>query len=443
MDGDERSVRSRGAKWAAATINRFREDINKLSRQALDQFKLAMQARPDADLANAFIQYCDKHLEHKLSDTELKQLAQCVVSSYKKEMSTAEYDANTDTVIIGKQVFTPVGARHKGGFGEVQVYTDGKHRASTLAAKFAIPAKNRSIIDDANAELHNHLLAMGGGHDNVMAIRGAIRTDKEVILLMEDCSPGTLESFGEKLAAAERAGTLDSEAAGQIRLSLARDFLRGLAYLHERSGMTHGDLKPQNIFIGVDGQAKVGDFDRTEAGNAYRMPKSKLPATNQYLAPEVIADIVVTDAAYQNFTAQTPPPDIKQKSAFRKLQNVTLSQNADTFAAGVALYELFYGVNPFNRHLEDIEGPVTFSDYQELMDRFTRVTPEGRRSFLFADVTLLPGLAKHEDELRKLIFSLMAPSPGYRATPTAALKRPVFSLPDLDKPEIRDQIRTL
>ncbi len=437
------ALKTLGIQWAAVAMDEFRAGHEKTSKEQLRQFKLTMQAKADADLMAEFIEYCNDHLEHSLDSTDLKQVAECVVDVYKQELSTAEYDTDTAAIRIGKQVLTPIGERHKGGFGEVQVYADKKHPEHTLAAKFAISVKDSSVITHAQGELHNHLRAMGNGHVNVMSLRGAIRTEKELILLMEDCSKGTLESFGQKLSSAAQSGTITPDIAARIRLTLALDLLRGLAHLHDEVNMTHSDFKPQNVFIGVDGYGKVGDFDLAAPGASHRMLKSKVPATAQYLAPELIADLNAANADLQRFNAQVPAPGIKERSAFRKSQTVNMSKSVDAFAAGATLYELFYGVNPFVRRMSQIDGLISFADYEDLMDRYASKSPAGRMEFLFDDATLLPGLESHEEELRKLIFLLMAPDREYRSTAAAVLQRPIFSLPGLDTPEIRDLIRTL
>lgn len=42
-------------------------------------------------------------------------------------------------------------------------------------------------------------------------------------------------------------------------LSLVQIIFQGLKHLHD-SGLIHMDIKPANIFIGLDGLCKIGDF---------------------------------------------------------------------------------------------------------------------------------------------------------------------------------------
>src|SRR2546430_7540659 len=87
-----------------------------------------------------------------------------------------------------------------------------------------------------------------------------------------------------------------------------------LAYLHER-GIVHGDIKPGNILVPVDGSpVRLTDF-----GVARRIAGSRSRATHatpEYVAPEVIGG--------------TPP-----------------SASTDVYALGIVLYELLCGRSPF------------------------------------------------------------------------------------------------
>ncbi len=205
-------------------------------------------------------------------------------------LSTGEYHADSNAIVVDARLMEPVGERHHGGFGAVQIYASRSNPDQTVAAKFPIPSRDRPVIDEACAELRNSLYAPELRHPNIVTLLGAIRTDNELVLLMQDCSKGTLETFGQRLDAAEASGKINADTAATIRLTLAHDLLAGLAHLHDEVNVTHGDFKPQNIFLGVDGYAKVGDFDRASPGPSCQIPMKKQPAAHQYLAPEVIRE---------------------------------------------------------------------------------------------------------------------------------------------------------
>lgn len=87
-------------------------------------------------------------------------------------------------------------------------------------------------------------------HANVVQVHHllASQTDDEVLLVMELCTGGSLQSPFN---------------AGPMQLALLRryatDVAIGLAALHAR-GMLHRDIKPANILIDCAGTAKLGDF---------------------------------------------------------------------------------------------------------------------------------------------------------------------------------------
>jgi tRNA A-37 threonylcarbamoyl transferase component Bud32 len=99
---------------------------------------------------------------------------------------------------------------------------------------------------------------------------------------------------------------------------IADDVLQGLAFAHAR-GVIHRDVKPANILLTLDGQAKVADFgvarsDTTTDDLSFR---GQLLGTPHYMAPEHIA-------------------------------GRTIDGRADLFSVGVVMFEMFAGKKPFD-----------------------------------------------------------------------------------------------
>src|SRR5438132_7101154 len=99
-------------------------------------------------------------------------------------------------------------------------------------------------------------------------------------------------------------------------LELGTEIARGLAFAHE-NGLVHRDVKPQNVLLNGDGQAKVTDFGiaRTLDVDGVTQTGTVL-GTSNYIAPE---------------QASGQPVDVQ----------------TDVYSLGVVLYELLVGDVPF------------------------------------------------------------------------------------------------
>ncbi len=73
----------------------------------------------------------------------------------------------------------------------------------------------------------------------------------------------------------------------QQALRIMRDVLSGVAAAHDE-GIIHCDLKPANIMITTQGQAKVADFGLALLANSQQIYDKHLAGTPQYMAPEYI-----------------------------------------------------------------------------------------------------------------------------------------------------------
>ena len=100
-------------------------------------------------------------------------------------------------------------------------------------------------------------------------------------------------------------------------LGLAAQVARGLAFAHEH-GYVHRDVKPQNVLLNGDGQAKVTDFGIARALAVQRgvTQTGTVLGTSDYIAPE---------------QAQGRPVD----------------EHTDVYSLGIVLFELLTGDVPF------------------------------------------------------------------------------------------------
>ena len=71
------------------------------------------------------------------------------------------------------------------------------------------------------------------------------------------------------------------------KISIMRDILKGAAAAHDQD-IVHCDIKPANIMLSEQGQAKIADFGLAFLTDAARGEDSALYGTPQYMAPEYI-----------------------------------------------------------------------------------------------------------------------------------------------------------
>jgi len=191
----------------------------------------------------------------------------------------------------------------RGGMGEVYRGEDlilGQH----VALKF-LPEKFAS--DPARAErfLAEVRLARQVSHPNVCRVYDIGEADGHTFLSMEYVEGDDLRTL------LRRVGRLPQDRAVRI----AHQLCAGLEAAH-RAGILHRDLKPGNIIIDHQGNARILDFGL--AAVAGSIGKGEVRAgTPAYMAPEQLAGHEVTE-------------------------------RSDLFALGLVLYELFTGRSAFS-----------------------------------------------------------------------------------------------
>ncbi len=145
-------------------------------------------------------------------------------------------------------------------------------------------------------------------------------------ILMEFCSNKDLRNQIQKHKFSEQ----------EIR-DLLHDVLQGLHDLHS-NGKTHRNLKPENILLTADGQAKLTDF------GIFGYANTALLKRMDWL--EYPAEIVFNSHCYMPLERLDPGS-----------RKETILPTIDIFAVGVILYEMFTGGDyPFGRPPQDEEG---------------------------------------------------------------------------------------
>src|ERR671933_1914662 len=148
--------------------------------------------------------------------------------------------------------------------------------------------------------------AAGLAHPNIVGIFDRGEWDGTPYIAMELVEGRTLKDL------VRERGPLPPE----VAVNLTIQVLRALGYAHRR-GIVHRDVKPQNVILDHEGQAKVADFGIARSGASEMTETGTILGTVQYASPE-------------------------------QAQGQPVSPRSDLYSAGIVLYEMLTGRVPFD-----------------------------------------------------------------------------------------------
>jgi serine/threonine-protein kinase len=225
---------------------------------------------------------------------------------------------------------------------------------SVIGRTVAIKVMNASIARQADHRQRFLREAQAAGslqHPNVVTIFDMGEVDGHLFIAMEFLHGADLEKL---MGGAEPLKL-------QSKLDVIVDVLMGLSYAH-KNGIVHRDIKPGNIRVSEDGNAKIMDFGVAHLASSEMTRTGLVVGTPSYMAPEQV-------------TGGKAVP------------------GTDLFAVGAVLYHLLTGSKPF-------DGPTLQSLFYRIVTDMPRPLEE-----------MKPGLPA---DLDKIVQKAMAKDPADR-----------------------------
>ncbi|GKU90835.1 hypothetical protein SLEP1_g4780 [Rubroshorea leprosula] len=174
-----------------------------------------------------------------------------------------------------------------GGFGAVY--------KGVLANRTAVAVKQLEGIEQGEKQFRMEVATISSTHHlNLVRLIGFCSEGRHRLLVYEFMKNGSLDNF--LFATDEHSGKMLN---WETRFNVALGTARGITYLHEecRDCIVHCDIKPENILLDENYNAKVSDFGLAKLIN----PKdhrhrtlTSVRGTRGYLAPEWLANLPIT-----------------------------------------------------------------------------------------------------------------------------------------------------
>ncbi|XP_023755918.1 G-type lectin S-receptor-like serine/threonine-protein kinase SD2-5 [Lactuca sativa] len=180
----------------------------------------------------------------------------------------------------------------EGGFGSVFEGTleDGSRVAVKCLHNVGLMQVKKSFLAEVESIGSIH-------HVNLVRLRGFCAWKSERLLVYDFMSNGSLDQW---IYYGDRKHVLKWECRKKIILDIAK----GLAYLHEecRQKIIHLDIKPQNILLDKDFNAKVSDFGLSKLIDRNQSQViTTMRGTPGYLAPEWLSSIITEKVDVYSF----------------------------------------------------------------------------------------------------------------------------------------------
>ncbi|KAF3444679.1 hypothetical protein FNV43_RR14372 [Rhamnella rubrinervis] len=198
------------------------------------------------------------------------------------------------------------------------------------------PVAIKHIINDGNVETFIREITSLSHirHPNLVGLLGCCVEEDECFLVYELCTNGSLSEwlFGK-----------DKVLSWTQRLEIAIDSARGLCFLHTypEGCIVHRDIKPTNILLGVNFEAKLSDFGLSKV----------IDQGETYVSSEVRGTFGYVDPDYQD--------------------NHRVKSSGDVYSFGIVLLQIISGKKVINLSLTE---PMPLNKMAKVLTRGGNIT---------------------------------------------------------------------
>jgi tetratricopeptide (TPR) repeat protein len=267
-----------------------------------------------------------------------------------------------DELAIGTELsgrFTITRAVGAGGMGTVYVARD-----QTLGRDVAVKVHHAS---GGATRLRREAIAMARlAHPNVVTVFEVGEIERRPFVVMELITGLTLRAWIAEAPRTWREILVMLIAAGE-----------GLAAAHA-AGLVHRDFKPENVLVGEDGRARVGDFGLARELDSREIdePTTERAATDKLMSPMTQTGAVLGTPAYM---------------APEQFAGAPVDPRADQFAFCVTVWEALWGQRPYPGATFELVHAAIEADARTPM-------PHGSKVPIAVRTVLERGLAKDPDK---------------------------------------------
>jgi serine/threonine protein kinase len=196
------------------------------------------------------------------------------LDSASTEMDNVNFNSSIVPVNINS-IFHDFRVIGQGAFGEVY----SARTKSACALGVAEVAIKRIGLDQPLRGLKREIRVLQlCAHPNVIRLLKTYVWENHMWVVMEFCKGGTIEQLRD-------AHDMSPAAVSYI----ARELLKALRFIHDSQRIVHRDMKPENVFVTLQGEVKLGDFGFSmDTSYSTRHDRNSVAGTARYLAPEML-----------------------------------------------------------------------------------------------------------------------------------------------------------